>query len=1120
MSTLLRLLFGLLFATKLQLGEAGKVSLSRLCAANCSLHAETKRKFDDFANPEDYISMADKYFSAFSKDRVKHISDRVYKCGHLYYVGVSKISFDDAVTVCAQRRMWLASISGGERQRQCLVEPKSKTALLSFSWLASDKTSLMWTSGMAEGKPTCRKAAYSWCALPNGLISAEDFGLPEEVSSDRCLAFERETGLLIRQPCDAKLGFYCEHQCINPICPQASVCAKDASLFGADDKLKQGMSLGNWLQMSLKDGNISYLFSHKRTSFVQNMEFCCQLGMKPIVVTDALLNRLRFKSSFGAYSSAKSAFDLAPFYWTAGSRQGCSGHYRFCFHESIGPWDSKEKFWSDLNTAAPGSCLILQQLKNKVQPMHVSQITCTSRLINAACESRNQNVEQLISPQSQNQVQELGCSPQPMCETIFCNPDMRMLTKFSSSPKDSYILARPKTVGAWKKSCGVYHLIPSVKLSWSNAGSFCCGIGMRLVSIYSFEKQICLRDVLSQSDPQMRFWTSGTDRPCPGVFRWCSGIFSDFLKPNLQWRKNRGSASCVALQNDAVEGAVLGTENCNTEFNFICESRPFPDSGDEFSALVNECQAVNRLSPRESKLLKLEEIDSFTYKMKCHMQCVAELSGMVFRGEELILDNVAKYLQGSDFDRMTQINISSIDLKGNDTIEKFGGPLYLLRMLASMSKMEFDRNYIPTVKRELMERIEKCSLKVSTGQKECIFVFEFVRCVTNGLDMLTEAWNNRKTVQKSGSADWTNAFTFPSNVSQKLMDGLLLFTPVLSDQYLSTNCISLIQEQPPTTFSACLDLNGYLDYLANFSGGALYRSGALRLRGKNSQGHCVAVNGSTVFATSEEEFQWLFNLLLNGSKEYLLWDEAFVDPDGVLRWCSHPEHRVPVRLDSGSELVGQLPFYLVSKPGDKANLHAVSLDTGIQLTKPICYFDQSFIDTCLSNPRYQPLWKKFNDIANPEDYVTAVTKDRVKHVSDRFFKCGHYYYFGISQVTFEDAVTVCTQRRMSLASFSGGEKHRKCLLEPKPRIAMLSFGWLQSEKTPLVWTSGMSEGKPTCKEAAYSWCALPNGRIDPERVGLSRAVSADKCLAFEKETGLIKRQPCDAKLSFYCEASL
>ncbi|XP_059468964.1 uncharacterized protein LOC132192814 [Neocloeon triangulifer] len=74
---------------------------------------------------------------------------------------------------------------------------------------------------------------------------------------------------------------------------------------------------------------------------------------------------------------------------------------------------------------------------------------------------------------------------------------------------------------------------------------------------------------------------------------------------------------------------------------------------------------------------------------------------------------------------------------------------------------------------------------------------------------------------------------------------------------------------------------------------------------------CHAVRGSPLIAASVEEFNKLF-FLLNGTKNNLLWNEAYVGENGELWWCGYDSLKVPVPLDSGTDIIADFPFYLVS----------------------------------------------------------------------------------------------------------------------------------------------------------------------------------------------------------------
>jgi len=49
----------------------------------------------------------------------------------------------------------------------------------------------------------------------------------------------------------------------------------------------------------------------------------------------------------------------------------------------------------------------------------------------------------------------------------------------------------------------------------------------------------------------------------------------------------------------------------------------------------------------------------------------------------------------------------------------------------------------------------------------------------------------------------------------------------------------------------------------------------------------------------------------------IVWDEAFLDTDGVLKWCSRPEVAVPVPLAPDGVDITKEPFLLISSPSNQ-----------------------------------------------------------------------------------------------------------------------------------------------------------------------------------------------------------
>jgi len=65
-----------------------------------------------------------------------------------------------------------------------------------------------------------------------------------------------------------------------------------------------------------------------------------------------------------------------------------------------------------------------------------------------------------------------------------------------------------------------------------------------------------------------------------------------------------------------------------------------------------------------------------------------------------------------------------------------------------------------------------------------------------------------------------------------------------------------------------------------------------------------------------------------GEMDNIVWDEAFLDTDGVLKWCSKPEVSVPVPLSNYGVDITKEPFLLISSPSSQPepHLNAEALD--------------------------------------------------------------------------------------------------------------------------------------------------------------------------------------------------
>jgi len=77
---------------------------------------------------------------------------------------------------------------------------------------------------------------------------------------------------------------------------------------------------------------------------------------------------------------------------------------------------------------------------------------------------------------------------------------------------------------------------------------------------------------------------------------------------------------------------------------------------------------------------------------------------------------------------------------------------------------------------------------------------------------------------------------------------------------------------------------------------------------------------------------------------FIIWDEAFLDTDGVLKWCSRPKVAVPVPLAPGGVNITKEPFLLISSPSSRPEpyLKAEALDYPGE--EALCQIPDSFFE--------------------------------------------------------------------------------------------------------------------------------------------------------------------------------
>ncbi|XP_059468976.1 uncharacterized protein LOC132192823 [Neocloeon triangulifer] len=253
-----------------------------------------------------------------------------------------------------------------------------------------------------------------------------------------------------------------------------------------------------------------YFFGFTKVSYKDAVIACAQRRMQLMSINDGpkqqkcLADAHKFTNTIYGWLNA----DNSDYVWTSGMAEGRSTRcksvaYSWCAKASsiVDPeFFNLSKVQSDQKCLAvsPKMGNLARQVNDRSFPFYPVQMQCSSVLVNFACEIMNTNVIDIIGNESLLKMIDDGgknCK-QPICEPITCYIDLKRIDFIGQH--DTLKLIRPQLLGRWVKSCSVYYLIPKITATWKGAIDYCCSLGMRLLTIYSYEKQYCLGKVFER----------------------------------------------------------------------------------------------------------------------------------------------------------------------------------------------------------------------------------------------------------------------------------------------------------------------------------------------------------------------------------------------------------------------------------------------------------------------------------------------------------------------------------------------------------------------------------------------------------------------------------------------
>ncbi|CAB3380486.1 Hypothetical predicted protein [Cloeon dipterum] len=840
---------------------------------DCSIYDSRLRNFLSSAMSDDFISvLSQSPYAVFLTDG-SELGDVFFKCGRIFFTGFNKAKFGDAALACAKRKMQLVAIEEGANNMQCLAPGIDDMAL------DTEKYFFIWTSAMAEGS-NCRNAAYSWCAGSRAGINSTDVGLPSAVSrKERCVALSRMSKTLVRLNCATPTYYFCEYKCKSVTCLPSQACKLNANLFenGNVNGLLQRSEVGGfWAEWEREVDEFTvsyttYIFGTVKMTWADSMKMCCALGMMPIRVTDEFLFALNNVGNASnkitifynptnpkKLNTTEDRWYIKTSFWTAATRQGCAGQYRFCRYDDLGPWDSQGKFWSMLNPRDTGSCLAIdRQYTIEGAPFGVRQVQCSSPSGNFACQKEGKVDSIVNGEKTTSEDRTKNNCRQPVCPDLkYCQFDK---THTATYENQEQILFKPNLLGEWKTACGVRYLISKDLMTWDLALDYCCSLGMRLLTVQSVEKLSCLDGVLS--DDESNYWTSGTNGGCPNQrYRWCSPEIKDFIKPSLNLDQTTlnfepdkpldrlpafmTSRLCVVAKKSPTLGPIFGVHMCYMAKKAVCEGRVQAES--HLQEVFNECKATHRVSQRDLEKFNTVPLDSFSYRMKCLSTCIAEILGLIYESGRFSRDVAERSISRvkdpralEDFSAVMKQYPLSMFKKAADNLDA------LKMLLTEQSKQEtWKATFFVNNALDKFWECAPADAQRSEIQDECSFVHNFMKCYTNGTTALEKFWTRNldnvfdpreyalttltsimetaDNINKQGStSDFQSdislirsplAFLSTEDIrrSQKIMR--YVNTLSMTDEYTSSKCsFKLLRPKNLTSLDACLEIDKYLE---------------------------------------------------------------------------------------------------------------------------------------------------------------------------------------------------------------------------------------------------------------------------------------------------------------------
>ncbi|XP_065342117.1 macrophage mannose receptor 1-like [Cloeon dipterum] len=211
--------------------------------------------------------------------------------------------------------------------------------------------------------------------------------------------------------------------------------------------------------------------------------------------------------------------------------------------------------------------------------------------------------------------------------------------------------------GQWNAGCGKDYLFSAATLDWFGAWKYCCSVGMKLASIEALEELSCLTKMVAKYPKAFYpdqcgrdFWTSGTNRGCPGAHFWCSENEKLNKEEIANWKNGKmpseSADQCIFinLSNSTLSKTYLGADTCTKQKPFLCEAL---QPGTNSIQIARTCKEIWNVTENEVNKIIMNATGNVVNQrrnIKCYLRCCGK-KGNVIKTGSLVTDNILRNLE-------------------------------------------------------------------------------------------------------------------------------------------------------------------------------------------------------------------------------------------------------------------------------------------------------------------------------------------------------------------------------------------------------------------------------------------------------------------------------------------